>query len=122
LARANRHLTNRLFGPLAPWLLPGFGVVVHIGRKSGRQYRTPVNVFRRGNSYVIALTYGPRSDWVQNVMAGGEVALETRGRTERLGHPRIVHDESRRAMPRFARPILALVGVSDFLVVDIQAA
>ena len=61
LARFNRRVANRLLGPLAPHL-PGFGVVVHIGRKTHRRYRTPVNVFRRADGYVIALTYGPDAE------------------------------------------------------------
>jgi deazaflavin-dependent oxidoreductase (nitroreductase family) len=70
MAWFNRHVTNRITRPLAR-SLPGFGVVEHAGRRSGRQYRTPVNVFRAGPSYVIALTYGVESDWVQNVLAAG---------------------------------------------------
>ncbi|HEX3247281.1 MAG TPA: nitroreductase family deazaflavin-dependent oxidoreductase [Chloroflexota bacterium] len=120
LARANRHLANRFFGPLAPWL-PGFGVLQHTGRKSGRQYRTPINVFRHGNRYFIALTYGPESDWVQNVLASGGTELKTRGRTVKLCRPRIMRDEQRRAVPVIARPILGLAGVSDFLVLDLEA-
>ena len=80
IARVNRRVTNRLLGGLAQ-RLPGFGVVVHKGRTSGRQYRTPVNVFRRGDRYIIALTYGPNADWVRNVLADGGCTLETRGRT-----------------------------------------
>jgi deazaflavin-dependent oxidoreductase (nitroreductase family) len=73
----NRHVTNRITRPLARWL-PGFGVVEHIGRRSGRRYRTPVNVFRPGASYVIALTYGVESEWVQNVLAAEGCDLVTR--------------------------------------------
>jgi deazaflavin-dependent oxidoreductase (nitroreductase family) len=65
VARFNHRVTNRVTRPLARWL-PGFGVVEHAGRRSRRHYRTPVNVFRAGTSYVIALTYGVESDWVQN--------------------------------------------------------
>ena len=64
--------------------LPGFGVVVHTGRRTHRQYRTPVNVFRRADRYIIALTYGPDADWVRNVRASGGCELETRGHTLRL--------------------------------------
>ncbi len=62
VARFNRRVTNRVLGPLAP-RLPGFGVVVHRGRRSGRAYRTPVNVFARPGGVVVALAYGPNSDW-----------------------------------------------------------
>jgi hypothetical protein len=39
VATFNRQVTNRVTGPFAH-RLPGFGVVVHVGRKSGREYRT----------------------------------------------------------------------------------
>jgi deazaflavin-dependent oxidoreductase (nitroreductase family) len=115
VARLNKCLTNRILGPLAPYL-PGFGVVVHTGRKSHRQYRTPVNVFRRPDGYVIALTYGPESDWVHNVLASGKATVETRGRRVELIEPRLVHDEHRRLVPAPVRLVLGVGHVSDFLV------
>jgi deazaflavin-dependent oxidoreductase (nitroreductase family) len=114
IARVNRRVTNRLLGGLAQ-RLPGFGVVVHRGRKSRRQYRTPVNIFRRGDRYIIALTYGSNADWVRNVLADGGCTLETRGRTCRLSSPRLFHDESRHVVPAPVRLILGLIDVSDFL-------
>jgi deazaflavin-dependent oxidoreductase (nitroreductase family) len=114
VARLNKRFTNRLLGPLTPFV-PGFGVLIHVGRKSHRHYRTPVNVFRRPHGYVIALTYGPQSDWVQNVLASGTATLETRGRIVALHRPRLIHDEDRRLMPAPARLILAVGNISDFL-------
>jgi deazaflavin-dependent oxidoreductase (nitroreductase family) len=114
IAHANRRVTNRLLGGLAT-RLPGFGVVVHRGRRSGRQYRTPANVFRRGHRYIIALTYGSNADWVRNVLANGGCTLETRGRKLHLSRPRLFHDEGRYAVPVPVRLILGLVNVSDFL-------
>ena len=114
LARVNRQVTNRITGPLARWL-PGFGVIVHTGRKSKRRYRTPVNVFAAPDGYVVALTYGADSDWVRNVLAAGGCELESRGRTRHLTAPRIFHDESRRPVPPAVRPILRLIGVADFM-------
>src|ERR1700730_13400036 len=102
IARFNRHVTNRILSPLARYL-PGFGVIIHVGRKSHRVYRTPVNVFRRPGGYVIALTYGPNSDWVHNILASGAAILETRGHTVRLTRPRLIHDETRRAVPPILR-------------------
>ena len=114
LARFNRRVTNRLLEPLARHL-PGFGVVVHRGRKTHRRYRTPVNIFRRPGGYVIALTYGPDSDWVCNVLANGGCGLETRGRTLQLTQPHLFRDQDRRAVPAPIRPILGLISVVYFL-------
>ena len=114
LARLNRRVTNPVLGRLAPHL-PGFGVVVHTGRISHRIYRTPVNVFRRGQAYVIALTYGADSEWVRNVLANGGCALVMHGRRVELAQPRVFRDPSRRAMPTAVRAVLRLLAVSDFL-------
>jgi len=39
----------------AGWL-PGFGILTHVRRKSGKVYLTPINVFRASNGFIIALT------------------------------------------------------------------
>ena len=115
LARFNKHVTNRVFGLLAPFA-PGFGVLVHTGRRSGRTFRTPVNIFRVEDGYVVALTYGPRSDWVRNVVAANGCDVITRGRTVHLTDPEIVHDPRLRRVPAFTRPILSTFTVEDVLV------
>src|SRR6266545_2581521 len=114
VARFNRRVTNRVIGPLAPHL-PHFGVVVHRGRTSGRLYRTPVKLFPRPGGCVVALTYGPGSDWVRNVLAAGGCVLETRGRALPMTRPRLFHDEGRRAVPAPLRLVGGLGDVSDFL-------
>jgi hypothetical protein len=60
VARFNTRVTNRVTRHIASWM-PGFAIVCHVGRRSGRLYRTPVNVFRDGDRYLFALTYGGRS-------------------------------------------------------------
>jgi deazaflavin-dependent oxidoreductase (nitroreductase family) len=114
LARFNRHVANRVLGPAAR-RLPGFAVVSHVGRRSGHVHRTPVNLYRDGERYVIALTYGADSQWVRNVLAAGAVDLETRGRRLRLVAPEVVHDRRRSLVPAPIRPVLGLVRVSDFM-------
>jgi deazaflavin-dependent oxidoreductase (nitroreductase family) len=121
LARFNKHVTNRLTGPLAPHL-PGFALVTHVGRRSGQTYRTPVNVFSRADGFVFALTYGHEAQWVQNVLAAGRCELTTRGRTQTLTEPEIFHDETRRAAPPPARPILRLIGADEFMRMRRQAS
>ena len=70
LAKFNVAVTNRITGLFAGWL-PGFGILTQVGRKSGKVYRTPVNVFRASNGFIIALTYSSQSEWVKNVLAAG---------------------------------------------------
>ena len=114
LARFNVAVTNRLMLPIAR-VLPWFGIVEHTGRRSGRHYQTPVNVFRRGDRYTFALTYGPQSEWVRNVVAAGGCTLVTGGRRVRLTDPRRFRDPRRRRMPWIVRVGLGLLSVSEFL-------
>jgi deazaflavin-dependent oxidoreductase (nitroreductase family) len=114
VARFNKRVTNRLTRPLAP-RLPGFGVVIHRGRKSGRVYETPVNVFRAGGGYVVALTYGAEAEWVKNVLFAGGCELVARGRHVRLVAPEVFRDDEQRAVPAAIRPMLRFMRVTEFL-------
>jgi deazaflavin-dependent oxidoreductase (nitroreductase family) len=114
VARFNRRVTNRITRPFAD-RLPGFGIVIHTGRTSGRTYRTPINVFRDGNDYIIALTYGPEADWVRNVQAAGGCQIVTRGRRISLTNPRLVTDPRRQWAPPLVRLILGLTNVPQCL-------
>ena len=115
VARFNKRVLNHVMTPLAR-RAPGFAVVTHLGRSSARHYRVPVNLFRHGDEYAFALTYGPDSDWVKNVRAAGGCDIETRRRHVHLVDPELVTDSSRSRAPRPARPILRLLGVDHFLV------
>jgi deazaflavin-dependent oxidoreductase (nitroreductase family) len=115
LARFNRAFANRLLGPTLP-ALPGFGAVLHRGRRSGRPYRTPVMVFRSGELYVLALPYGADADWVRNVLAAGGCDLRTRGRSVRLVEPRVEENDMRSAVPSVVRWALERLGTTEFMV------
>jgi deazaflavin-dependent oxidoreductase (nitroreductase family) len=111
--------TKRVVNPVSRRFagrLPGFGLVTHVGRRSGTTYRTPLNVFRRGDGYVFALTYGPDVDWVRNILAAGGCTMRTRGRTVRLVDPQLLHDPSGHLVPKPVRAFLRLLGVTEYLV------
>ena len=114
IARFNKHFTNRLTLRVAGYL-PGFAIVSHVGRKSGRPYRTPVNAFRTDGGYIIAFTYGAQSDWVKNVMAAGSCELQSRGRRVRLISPHIETDKSKSWAPLPVRLILSLIDASQYM-------
>jgi deazaflavin-dependent oxidoreductase (nitroreductase family) len=102
--------------------LPGFGILLYKGRTSGKSYRTPMNVFRDGDSYVLALTYGSDVQWVKNVLAAGGCDLVTRGRTVHLVEPELFEDPRRRQMPQPVRFFLGLMRVTEFMRLRIGAS
>src|ERR1035438_5942892 len=108
LAKINIAFTNRITSLFAGWF-PGFGILTHVGRKSGKVYRTPVNVFRAPDGFVIALTYGSQSEWVKNVLAAGGCELQNRGKKYQLSAPKVVHDPTRCRFPIPVRLVLGIV-------------
>jgi deazaflavin-dependent oxidoreductase (nitroreductase family) len=117
LARFNRHVTNPVLG-LVAGRLPWFGIVLHVGRRSGRRHRSPVNLFRTDGRWVIALTYGADAHWVRNVLAAGSCEIQTRGRRVRLTDPEVVRDPERRLVPAPVRPFLGALRVTEFMLLD----
>ncbi len=72
-------------------------------------------MFRDGEDWIFALTYGSDVQWVKNVIAAGGCRLTTRRKTYELGSPRLFVDPSRRLMPFPVRQFLGLLRVSEFL-------
>jgi deazaflavin-dependent oxidoreductase (nitroreductase family) len=114
VAAFNLAVTNRIASRFAA-RLPGFGILTHVGRKSGKVYRTPVNVFRSPEGFLIALTYGRECEWVRNVVAAGACQLETRRVQYQLSSPTIEHDDTRRRFPIPVRIVLRLIGANDYM-------
>lgn len=65
-------------------------IVRHVGRRSGRTYDTPVVAVEHDNSFLIALPYGERTDWMKNVLASGKANVVTHGRTYGVDQPQVI--------------------------------
>ena len=118
LRRVNRVFTNPLLGSVA-WLLPPLAVVHHVGRKSGRHYRTPVVAFRSAQGFVIPMTYGRDVDWGRNLVAahGGEITHL--GRRVAVRRPRIVGTDAAYAhLPAGVRSLLRTANLPGYVLVD----
>ena len=123
---AIRPFTMRVVNPVTRRFAgraPGFGLLTHVGRTSGRTYVTPLNVFRRGDRYLFALTYGlieantygSGVQWVRNVLAAGCCTLRTRGRDVRLVDPELIVDAKLTLLPLPVRLFLRPMRVTEIL-------
>src|SRR5215469_9548255 len=65
-------------------------VVRHVGRRSGRTYETPVIAVQHDDSFLIALPYGERADWLKNVLGKGSATIVTDGRTYEVDRPEVI--------------------------------
>ena len=119
LATINIAFTNRITSLFAGWL-PGFGILTHVGRKSGKVYRTPVNVFGVPTDFIIALTYSSESEWVKNVLAAGKCELKTRGKKYQMSAPKVVRDPTRKRFPFPVRIVLRVVGADEYMELSIR--
>lgn len=115
LTRFNRDVANKLTRPFARHL-PGLGVLSHQGRRTGRIYETPMNVWRDGSRLVVALTYGDEVDWLRNARASRRSQMVTRGKTLVVGRPvDLASSEGMTAVPAPVRMALGVLGVTGFV-------
>jgi deazaflavin-dependent oxidoreductase (nitroreductase family) len=66
------------------------GIVRHRGRVSGTEYETPIGIVADGGSFLVALPYGTRAQWLRNVLAAGSATLVHEGATYRVDAPELV--------------------------------
>lgn len=118
VARLNRRYLNRVMVRLA-----GHGPFVeleHVGRRSGAVYRTPLLAFRKGGTVTIALTYGPRVDWLRNIRATEGCRVHLGDSLLVLGPPRrLSPGQGLRRMPLGPKQILPLTATREFIELDV---
>lgn len=115
------QINKRLFNPRA--LENGkWKVLTHVGRSSGRIYRTPLEAHELDGTFVFILVYGSRSDWVRNVFASGTAALQAGGESVDLVSPRLIPGERGRSMLRGAVTLPpGFLRVNEYLQMDIAS-
>jgi len=109
LARFNRYVTNPVQRIWAGWA-PTMGILEHVGRKSGKPYRTPLTVFPTDDGVAIVLTYGPNRDWLKNIMATNGGRMKRYGKTFQLRDPQVMpKTQAAPAVRGWMRPMFALL-------------
>lgn len=97
VARFNKYVTNPVQRLWAGWA-PSFAIIEHKGRKSGKEFRTPVTAFKTPDGVAILLTYGPDRDWLKNLQAAGGGRIVRRGKTHDVVNPRVVSRDEAAAL------------------------
>lgn len=93
MAHYNRLITNRFLGPVAAKRSRSFGLVHHVGRKSGKPYANPVRLLVADDEHVvIPAMYGLDSDWIRNVLAAGQLTLTRKGHDTKVADIHVVTD------------------------------
>ncbi len=114
----NRAFTNPIMRTFA-WLVPPLAVVHHVGRKSGRHYRSPVVAFRADGGFVIPMTYGRDVDWARNLVQAGGGEVEQMGRRVAVRRPRIVgFDAASSRLPDALRALFRAGNLPGYVLVD----
>jgi deazaflavin-dependent oxidoreductase (nitroreductase family) len=91
-------------------------VIDHVGRSSGRAYRTPIEALAVDDGFLFMLVYGSRSDWVQNVLGSGRATLEIDGGTVDLVDPEVITAEQAfERLPAGAKRPPKLLKINEFL-------
>lgn len=95
---------------------PVFAVLEHRGRRTGRQYATPLAVRGAGDGFVIALAFGAQVDWYRNLLAAGGGSLRWRGRTYVIGVPESMEaDHAIASFHPIQRAALRLGGIDAYI-------
>ena len=118
MRNVNRVATNPILRTVA-WLVPPLAVVHHVGRKSGRAYRTPVVAFHGDAGVVIPMTYGRDVDWARNIVRARGCELERGGRRIVLRDPRIVgFDRAKGRLPAALRAVFRAADLPGYVLAD----
>ena len=115
LAQFNRVVTNPIARRFAGWL-PPFVILIHRGRNTGREHRTPLMAFRTGDGFAIVLTYGVDRDWIKNVQAAGRCTLvRARRRIEVVEPVVLAGPEALAPLPSLVRLAVRGFGVDQVM-------
>ena len=98
-----------------------FGMIEHVGRKSGRVYQTPLEVVtHQGDRYVICSGWGPGADWYRNIQATPAVAFWVGSRRSQVDQQLLTAEEGaaelgeyRKNHPSAARTLWKAMGLDD---------
>jgi deazaflavin-dependent oxidoreductase (nitroreductase family) len=120
LPRWLAHINKRVFNPME-MRRGARPLLIHTGRSSGKTYRTPLDAHRLPAGYLFIPLYGPRTDWVKNVLAAHAARLCIDGHEIELQSPRLVKKKDIWPMvPTTTKSYPGISSESELLRMDIR--
>jgi deazaflavin-dependent oxidoreductase (nitroreductase family) len=117
----NKYVTNKILIHISGKQFGHFAILSHVGRKSGKLYRIPIIAEPIKNGFVIALTYGKKVDWYENLIAKGGCSLYWKNEEYILIHPEFIDKEMGvTAFPVIFQSVLRKMGIKYYLKLEIQ--
>jgi len=126
--KSERPLAGRIFGLFTPVLnrlttriagrryVPLYVLLRHRGRRSGREYATPVVGMRVPGGFAIPMAFGEGADWYRNIVASGGATMRKGGTEHQLADPVAIDPDSAASpFPRWQRPVFRALGIRRFL-------
>src|SRR5258708_13484856 len=120
-ARQVVRFAARLVHPLVLFVagrrwMPVVGILHHRGRRTGREYATPIGMRPLGDGFVIPRTFSDHAAWYQNIKAAGEGRVTYLGRRYRVVEPEVIdYATARAAFPRYERLQFRLLRINEYL-------
>jgi len=106
-SKKGNRWARRIAGTRLGMLYFDLGALHHVGRRSGREYVTPLSAYPLGDGFVLSVAY-PKVDWSENVLAAGKCTLTWNGKEYALERPELIPAaEAMKAYPLLVKPFLA---------------
>jgi deazaflavin-dependent oxidoreductase (nitroreductase family) len=103
-------------------LLPIYGLLHHVGRKSGTEYTAPVVIRHAADGIYVPLPFGEATNWYRNAVAAGGVRATWKGRDLWLANPTLVGAETAAAaFSRWQRATMRMAGMANAVRFDAES-
>ncbi|MFG1926889.1 hypothetical protein [Cryptosporangium sp. NPDC048952] len=101
----------RITAPLTRFLagrryFPGWAVVHHRGRRSGRALTVPIALVATPDEFVVNLPWGAGTNWVRNVLAADGCVVRWKGLDHPVSAPAVIGEAA--ARPYYGRVTWAI--------------
>ena len=112
----NKHLLNPLALQLVARRPMYYGVVHHVGRRSGVRYATPAVVTLTSQGAVVPLPYGADTDWCRNVIKAGGCTVTLNGDNVAFTAPELISaDAAEPLVPAATAGVWRRIGIKQYL-------